>query len=209
MGITKAMEDLEDEIEANYSAALRDSLPARIEEEIQAVWQGVSATMQTQIVAAAEKVIAGIELTLPESKLPGYRTRRLPPVASPPRGGLPDVLSWIVDLVFMPWNLLRRGASKQKQQMGASRASSVKYVMRERNGALLAAPRQLRRDYRAQVALAVDTLEVARTTRLEALRAVREAVENPSTPQRRAAAEQRLAALRPLESRVRELASNL
>jgi signal recognition particle receptor subunit beta len=209
MAIMKAMQDIEDDVEANYSDALRNSLPARIEDEIQAVWQGVSKAMQTEIIARAEQVIAGIELKLPESKLPGYRPGKLPPVPPLPSARLRNGLTWLVDLILMPWNLLRRSATKHQQQVGASRASSVKYVNRERNGALVAAPHQLRRDYNAQVEQAVEALVAARATRLEALRAVQEAVENPATPGRVAAAEQRLSVVRALEARVRELASNL
>jgi hypothetical protein len=207
--INKACQRVEDELEASFTPGLRDTLPSRMEEEIQAVWHRASDMMRGEMIARAEEVIAGIELKLPESKLPGYTPGPLPPIPPQPTGGWRSGLTRLIELYVIPWSQLRHSANKRKYEFSASRSSAVKYVFRERNDALATAPRQLKRTYRAQLELAVDRLTAVRATRLEALEAVREAVENPPTPEGLAAAEQRLGVVRPLEGRVHELVASL
>lgn len=211
--ITRQTQRIEDDLDANFSPGLRESLPARIDEEVRAAWLDVSDAMRASIIAKAEEVIVGIELALPETGLPGYEPGELPPDGRRTEGRWRRLGGKLGRAIVMPWTIpsliFDHSAERRQQKVGLSRSSAIKYVGRERNRALATAPRQLKRDYRAHVRQALDELASTRAVRLEALRSVRDAVENPPTPERVAAAEQRLAALRPLEERIRDLAARL
>ncbi len=205
---------LEDELNTSFTAGLRNSLPGRMADEMNAAWLDVTDRMQGEIATRVAEIGLGIELALPESGLPGYTPAKdLPPRSKRKEGRLGRLVSRVVRCIVMPWLIAPTIAEYHSEQMaktvGLDRQGALTYVVRERNIALGALPGRLRNRYRGQVLLALTELTNARDTRLEVLRAVHGAVEDPPTREHIAAAQQRVSELQVLDGRLRKIATTL
>ncbi|MGE3795527.1 MAG: dynamin family protein [Dehalococcoidia bacterium] len=216
--IAEAVNGVEDQVNSRFTPAVRDGLPGLVLDGINAAWLSAVGPMSEAIAVKAAEVGLGIELELPESGLPGFAPEPdLPPVARP-EGKAGRVLNrmwkvgWKVLVtggLYAPLAVAEWQSEKKAERTDLDRQAARIYLVRERDKALRRLPGKLTDEYHSHARTALGELESARDARLEALQAVREAVENPPSPSQIEEARARLAALRALDDRVRALAAEL